>query len=203
MDKLMIKNALILTIITLVSGLALGFTYELTKEPIARAKQEAKEAAYLDVFEDANSFVVSDEDLEAANNYLMDEGYTSNTLNEIMEAYHDQEQLGYVMTVTSSDGYGGDITFTCGITLDGNINGISILTISETAGLGMKATEDAFKNQFQDVASAMFEVVKVEPSSDNQIQAISGATITSKAITGGMNACVAYYQEMIGGDSNE
>ena len=55
--------------------------------------------------------------------------------------------LGYVLTVTSREGYGGDITFTMGIRLDGTLNGISILSISETAGLGMKA-EAVLKPQF-------------------------------------------------------
>ena len=59
----------------------------------------------------------------------------------------DGTRMGYVLTVTSHEGYGGDITFTMGIGNDGTLNGISILNISETAGLGMRA-EEILKPQF-------------------------------------------------------
>lgn len=204
MDKVMIKNAFILTMITLVAGIALGVTYEVTKEPIAAANEAAKQAAYTEVFESASSFVLDEEmDLEQANIFLAQNGYENDTLDEIVYAYQGDELLGYVLSVSAGDGYAGNISFSCGITNDGNVNGISILSINETPGLGMKALEDDFKNQFKDVPSTIFEVVKVEPTNDSQIQSISGATYTSKAITGGMNACVAYFTEMLGGQSHE
>ncbi len=63
-----------------------------------------------------------------------------------MEAVDESgEIIGYVITVTDSEGYGGDITFSMGVQMDGMLNGISILSISETAGLGMKADTDEFK----------------------------------------------------------
>ena len=51
---------------------------------------------------------------------------------------------GYVVTATDGDGYGGDIQITVGIQKDGTISGISFLSISETAGLGMNAQKPAF-----------------------------------------------------------
>ena len=53
--------------------------------------------------------------------------------------------IGYVLTVTDHEGYGGDIQFTMGVRIDGTLNGISFLSIGETAGLGMKATEEVEK----------------------------------------------------------
>ena len=58
--------------------------------------------------------------------------------------------MGYVITVTSHEGYGGDIKLSVGILSDGTVKGIETLTITETAGLGMKAAEPEFKDQFKD-----------------------------------------------------
>ncbi len=101
--------------------------------------------------------------------------------------------------MTNSDGYGGDITFTIGITNDGLINGISFLSLSETAGLGMKANEPAFYDQFSEKVVQLFTVTKVGSTSDSEIDAISGATITSSAVTEGVNASVVYWESITGG----
>src|SRR5699024_4500532 len=98
------------------------------------------------------------------------------------------ETLGYAINMTTSEGYGGDISFSMGVQMDGTMNGISILSINETAGLGMNAQKDEFKNQYSNKNVESFEVTKTGASADNQINAISGATITSDAITGGVNA---------------
>ncbi len=112
--------------------------------------------------------------------------------------------LGYVINVTDHNGYGGDVSFSLGIKNDGTLNGISFTTLNETAGLGQKAKEPKFSSQFTDKkVSGTLEVVKTTPSSDNQIEAISGATITSRAVTGGANAALAYFNAVLGGGSNE
>ena len=112
-------------------------------------------------------------------------------------------QLGYVLTVTTHEGYGGDITFSMGMKDDGTLNGISILSISETAGLGMKANTDDFKNQWKDKKVDQFEYTKSGATADNQIDAISGATITTNAVTNGVNAGLAYFNSIEGGSENE
>ena len=190
-----LKDALILTVITLIAGGLLGLVYEVTKKPIANQQEKAKQEAYKAVFEDADSFEVSveaeDADLAAA---LKEQGFEAQKINEIMEAKDASgETLGYAVNVTTSEGYGGDITFSMGVQLDGTLNGISILSISETAGLGMNATKDEFKNQFSDKNAESFEVTKAGASADNEINAISGATITSKAVTGGVNAGICAF----------
>ena len=189
MKNTIIKDAMILTLITLVAGGVLGLVYEITKDPIAKQQEMAKQEAYKSVFEDADSFEVcveeGDEELAA---YLVENGFEAQTINEVMEAKDASgETLGYAINLTTSEGYGGDITFSMGVREDGTLNGISILTISETAGLGMNATKDEFKNQFQDKQAEAFEVTKTGAAADNQINAISGATITSNAVTKGVN----------------
>ena len=87
-----------------------------------------------------------------------------------------------------------------GIQKDGTVNGISILTIAETAGLGMKANTDEFKNQFSGVNTQKFEYTKSGATADNQIDSISGATITTNAMTNGVNAGLCAFQYEKGGN---
>ncbi len=204
MNNAIIKNTMILTIITLVSGLLLGFVYEITKAPIAAAQEAATQEAYKEVFVDADSFeAYAMFDETEAESILLENGLDTNTIDDVVVAKSGDETIGYVITVTSHEGYGGDITFTIGITVDGHMNGISILSISETAGLGMKATDDAFKGQFTDKDVTEFSVTKTGSSSDSEIDAISGATITSEAVTYGVNAGLVYFESVLGGDINE
>ena len=189
MKNTIIKDTIILTLITLIAGGILGLVYEITKDPIAKQQELAKQEAYKAVFEDADTFEVcveaEDADLAA---YLAGEGFEAQTVNEIMEAKDASgETLGYAINLTTSEGYGGDITFSMSVQADGTLNGISILTISETAGLGMNATKDEFKGQFKEKQADAFEVTKTGASKENEINAISGATITSNAVTQGVN----------------
>ena len=190
MKNTIIKDTIILTLITLVSGGLLGLVYQVTKEPIAQQEELAKQEAYQAVFEDADSFEVCVEEGDTEiSQYLADNGFANQTVNEVMEAKDASgETIGYALNMTTSEGYGGDITFSMGVQLDGTLNGISILTINETAGLGMNATDGSFKGQFRNKNVESFTVTKTGASADNEINAISGATITSDAITGGVNA---------------
>ena len=205
MNKSLVKDALILAVITLVAGILLGIVYEITKDPIAKAQESATQAAYETVFSTADSFApVEGFDSEAASSYVHEQGYADDDILACLTANDkDGNVLGYVITVVSHAGYGGDITFSIGITNEGVLNGYSITDISETAGLGMKAKEEGFSSQFVNKALGIFEVTKTSPASDSEIQAISGATITSKAVTYGIDAGIAYYQSLVGGASNE
>lgn len=184
------RNTLILTIITLVSGLALGLVYEITKDPIAKAQEDAKKAAWQEVFPetDLNAFEALDVDAKIADQAIKSAGVNA-TIDEVCKAGED----GYVVTTTDKEGYGGDIQVTVGITADGTVNGISILSINETAGLGMKAAEPAFYEQYEGKQTESFYVSK-DGGSGEPIDALSGATITSRAMTGAVNAALAYYQ---------
>ena len=189
MNKI-IKNTVILTLITLIAGICLGAVYEITKEPIAQAQDAAKKAAWQQVFPDAdvNDFELVDVDQKAADKAIKDLGVKA-TIDEVCTVGEE----GYVVTATDKEGYGGDIKITVGITADGTINGISILSISETAGLGMRATEPAFYEQYQGKQAEKF-VVSKDGGDGEPIDALSGATITSRAVTGAVNAALGYYQ---------
>lgn len=200
MNKI-IKNALILTLITLIAGAALGVVYEITKAPIAAANEAAKQLAYQEVMPDAASFeAYADFDSKAAIELMKESGMSSNEVDEVAVAKDESgEVIGYVITVTNKEGYGGSIKISTGIDVNGTVKGISILAISETAGLGMKATEEDFLVQFRDKAVSQFEYTKTGGNSDNQIDVISGATITTNAVTQNVNASLIYYQNVLGG----
>ena len=191
MNKI-VKNAFILTVITLVAGLGLGFVYEITKDPIAQAEDAAKKEAWQQVFPEASleEFEAIDVDAEIAEQVISDLGIKA-TVDEVCTVNGGDD--GYVITTTDKEGYGGNIQITVGITNDGTVNGVSLLSISETAGLGMRATEPAFYGQYQGKQTDKF-VVSKDGGEGEPIDALSGATITSRAMTGAVNAALAYYQ---------
>ncbi len=191
MNKI-IKNTIILTVITLVSGLLLGLVYEVTKEPIARTQEAAKRAAWQEVFPDVaeDAFEQIDVEGDVAAQVIADLGIKG-SIDEVCAV--DGGDTGYVITATDGEGYGGDIQVTVGITSDGTVSGISFLSISETAGLGMKATESSFYEQYVGVQTEQFYVTK-DGGEGEPIDAISGATITTRAVTGAVNAALAYFQ---------
>ncbi len=204
MSNKIVKDTLAITLITLISGLALGLVQDITAGPIAKQQKKAKEEAYKAVFADADTFeeLTLTEELSAAIEANLDEnGYTAQNIDEIMLAKDNAgAEIGYAFTVTSSEGYGGDIQFAMGVKADGTMNGISILNISETAGLGMKATTAEFQEQFKEKKVEKFSYTKSGASADNEIDALSGATITTNAMTNGVNAGLCTFQFAKGGN---
>ena len=198
--KKMWKDTGILFLITLVSGLLLGVVYEVTKEPIAYQKELKTTKAYQEVFPDATAF----ETLELAMAETQGEGAADTvTINSTSRAKDASGNLlGYVMDITSHEGYNGDIRFSMGIRMDGTINGISLLSIAETPGLGMKA-EDVLKPQFAGKISGGFVLTKTGAVISDEIDAISGATITSTALVEGVNRGLDWFYSELGGGSNE
>lgn len=198
----MLKDAGIIVAITLISGLVLGGVYQLTKEPIEEQKMLKKQKACQEVFAEADSFAEQEGfDTKEASQVLAssDTPYTSQDIDEVMIAQDSTgNTLGFVLTVTSHEGYGGDIQFTMGVTNEGVLNGISLLSISETAGLGMRADE-VLKPQFVGKSAEKYEYTKTGAVADNQIDAISGATITTNAVVNGVNAGLYYVQNELGG----
>lgn len=199
MNKKIIRDALILTAFTLILGLVLGFVNDITHERIEEQDKQKQMEAFREVFEDATDFVEYDYNKEDAEKLVSDGGY-SDSIDDIRQAMDESgETLGYVISVTAKDGSQGSISFSVGIRMDGTVNGYKITKIAETPGLGMKAEEEDFYSQFQNKQVEAFEVVKQEPASDNQIEAITGSTITSKAMANGCNAAILYFQKELQG----
>ncbi len=201
----MLKEAGALLAITLVAGLLLGFVYELTKEPRAHQKELAIQNACAQVMPEAGKFTEKDYSLsEVLKEELSGIGVTIGTVYEAADP--SGAFMGYVLESTSSEGYGGDIVLYLGIDPSSEpavLTGVSILSISETAGLGMRAGE-VLVPQFNGKSVSEFTVTKTGSTADSEIDAISGATITTKAVTnavnGGLKAACELYRSSKGGN---
>lgn len=194
-----IKNTLALFGITAVAGLLLGTVYEGTKE--ARAEQAAKtqQKAYQTVFEDASDFEeVSLKLARDAVNYSEKEVVIEGAVKALDGKGNF---LGYVVTVTAKEGYGGDIKFSVGVDIENHVTGVSYLSISETAGLGMKAKDKEFIDQYSEAGgdSESEFIVNKDGSDGIVIDAIGGATITSRAVTKGVNAACQAAKALVDG----
>lgn len=198
MNKKIVHDALVLMTFALVLGGILGAVYQITKPAITQAEYEKTQAAYRAVFADAESFETVEFDKTATEALMASNGY-KDSIDDVQRAVAGGETVGYVITVTAKDGSQGSITLSVGIKNDGTVNGYSITSISETPGLGMKATEEAFMAQFEGKLVSDFVVVKSTPAADNEIEAIAGSTITTKAVTNACNAAIVYFQSLAGG----
>lgn len=197
----MIKEAGILFAITLIAGLLLGVVYELTKEPIRiqeiLAIQEACEAAFPNPTENSPmTFKPVDYEPEetlaaelAAQGVAIGDVYLASTLLP----------QGVVVEAMSKNGYGGDIVLYVGVSFDGTVTGVSILELSETAGLGMEAPK-VLAPQFAGRNVESFVYTKTGATADNEVDAITSATITTSAVVDAVNGGIRVAQYLIEGD---
>ena len=200
------KDILILVMITLVAGVLLGAAYTVTKGPVARAQEAATAKAQSEVMSSAQSFDTlyasgqdGEEEIPASlPDALEDAGIGTTEVKQIDAALDkDQKVIGYVITASDPDGYGGDVELMCGIIPgdDGSvtIEGISFLSLSETAGMGMRAKEDSFMDQFSKKTVPKGELIVYSKNGaveENEIDAISGCTITTSSVTDDVNAAM-------------
>jgi electron transport complex protein RnfG len=166
----------LLAICAVVSGLLAGVN-AITKDRIAAIKAEKTAKAISAVLENGETAV--------------EVPYTTEGDTIVVKVY--QNENGYAVQV-APQGFGGAITMMVGVDLDGKVTGISIISHAETPGLGAIAAAKTDKgNAFRDQFIGLVAGITVGDG-DNQIEAISGATISSKAIADGVNAalsCVA------------
>ncbi|HHV13318.1 MAG TPA: FMN-binding protein [Clostridiales bacterium] len=202
----LIKDAIMLFLITLISGLALSFVFEITKAPIAEQKALKLQKANQAVFVTADSFE-TDEGLMAKVSGLelgtLDGDYEGITIDEVSKALNSEgELLGYNVSITTKQSYDDSLSLVFGYSKAGVIQGIAFTSLTETAGLGMKAADPAFIGQFLNKDVRKFNVTKTGAASEDQIDAISGATITSRAVANAVNAGISFvteYSEEFGG----
>ena len=197
----MMKDAIILCMISLIAALALGFVNELTKDRIAFLAAQAKAEAYQEVFPQAVAIVDKESNatlkstLEEAESILTAKGFTNIKINEVCIVQDaNQKRIGYVASV-SLKAY-DSMTLTFGYTTEGVCTGLAFLEIKETPGIGMKADEPDFKNQFVNKKAEQFISVKNGASADNEINAISGATFTTDGVLRGVNAGISFMNEL-------
>lgn len=191
MPNNMIKVGLKLLIITTIAALCLSLTNLGTAGPIEEQKINAANAARKSVLPDAETF-----DAIEINSEYSDEGKSAR-ISEIYTGKSGNELVGYIFRILSK-GYGGDIEVIAAIGTEGQIKAIEIGEHGETPGLGANAAEESFKAQYRGKSiEKPLVVVKGKASSSEQIEAISGATITTEAITEAVNAAMEYYNSVL------
>lgn len=192
-----LKPALTLCAITLIAGVALSGVYTMTKDTIAEQKMAANLASYKEVCPTAEQFA-SDDALTAAIDALGGEVYgTSFGKAYINEAVVGSDAsgnvAGYVVSATSGEGFDGNITLSIGFEADGTITGIAFTELHETAGMGMRCDEDAFKGQFVGKNVSKFNLNKAGGSTaPEDIDSVSGASVSSGAVVNAVNAAVDF-----------
>ena len=196
----MIKDAIILCMISLIAALSLGFVNELTKDRIAFLEAQAKAEAYKEVYPEAVAIVeaadneVLADTIKEAGTILENGGFSNVTIDEVCLVQDaDGNHIGYVASVTLK---AYDVmTLTFGYTTDGVVTGLAYLSIKETPGIGMKADEPAFKEQFAGNKADKLVSVK-SGAKDGEINAISGATFTTDGVIKGVNAGICFMKEL-------
>ncbi len=192
MKKAILIPTISLFVICLCATFLLGLVNEVTKEKIAQNAVETEMNSRKVVMADAEAF---GEKVEG--NHTYDGVASSYNYVEALDA--DGKTIGYIF-VTQSTGYGGAISTMTGVDTEGKVTGVEFLSINETVGLGMNATKDSFKDQFKGL-SGIIGVNKNE-STETEIKALTGATITSKAAANGVNIALDIYENVIGGENN-
>ena len=182
MNKI-VKLTVVLFLICAIVACVLGAVNEVTKGPIETQQREKTEKAYKAVLPYADSFTEIDPSAFVA--------YKS-TIDKISSA---DNGAGHVVETTFS-GAQGNITMVVGVNKAGKCTGISITEHSETSGLGANAASSAevgvnFRNQFkgQDDTIALSKA-------GGKIDALSGATITSRSVTNATLAAILAVQAL-------
>ncbi|NLD04741.1 MAG: RnfABCDGE type electron transport complex subunit G [Synergistaceae bacterium] len=183
------KLGAVLFLITAITGLILGGVYTMTLEPISSAKEKEKMAAFAETLPEASDFEEVD---RPQNNSL---------IKEVNKGSANGEIVGYNITVTPK-GYGGLIEMVVGIDDEGKLIDIKILSHTETPGLGAKAVDPDFSDQFEQKDVDSVVITKTKPAAENEVQAISGATITSTAVADGVNTALEYWANNLKGEGN-
>lgn len=167
-----------------IAALLLAGTNQITSPIIEQLNIKSNNEARMEVIPQAKDFkeVAADKYKEA----------NPTTVSEVYEAADGSNTVGYTVKVNPS-GYGGTVEVTVGISTEGKITGVKIGNNSETPGLGAKSQEPEFYEQYKGKDAKTLEVVKSGSAGENQIKAISGATITSNAVTSGVNEAIQVF----------
>ncbi|QTX32256.1 RnfABCDGE type electron transport complex subunit G [Aminithiophilus ramosus] len=178
-----LRPAWILFIVTALTGLLLGFVQNLTAEPIRLTRERERAEALRRALPAAESFrPVENGDFPG--------------IVSVEEALAGGDSVGLCVTLDTA-GYGGEIRLLVGIGSDGAVTGVEILSHSETPGLGAKAAGEAFRDPLKGMTGPV-EVTKQQPRA-NEVEAISGATITTRAVADGLNRALDVFRQVKGG----
>lgn len=189
----LIVPAVILCVITLLAGVALSGVYKVTKDPIEQQKLAANIASYQEVCPGASTFA-HDDAIDDVIKALDGEPYGVAFGKSVIDEAVLGDDGSCVIRVTNGDAYDGTLTLAVGVQSDGTLNGISFTDLHESAGMGMLCGEDKFKSQFAGVKVDSFVLLKSGgASADNEIDSVSGASISSGAVVNAVNAALDFW----------
>ncbi len=178
--KAILKPAIILCIICAIITAALSITNAVTKDKIAELQYEAEQATARQIIEA--------EELVPLKYTLDNEECT------YYKAQNSEQVIGYVFK-TSAKGYNGEVTVMTGIDTEGKIILVKVLSAAdETPGLGQNITKESFTDSFIGLIGTVG--VTDDGSTDNTIDAVTGATYSSKAVTNSVNTAVKIFNEI-------
>lgn len=187
--KEILKLGSTLLLICLIAAAALGVTNEVTIGKILEQRETANQLARQAVLPDAAEF----EAVDAAK--LADIQGKEPLVKEVYAGVKDGAVIGYVIK-TGPNGFSGAVEVTTGVTVDGVLSGVRIGNHAETPGLGANATLPQFYEQYNGMSAAQELGVSKTAKSDTEILAITGATITSRAVTDGVNTSIRVAQTL-------
>lgn len=165
-----LKNmVIVLFVITFISGLALAFVQQITKEPIANAYQQKQIAAISDVVPEFDN-----NPLETMEKVAIDDDSL-----QIYTARQNNEVVGYAILSSTNSGFGGLVQVMVGFNPDGTIYNTSVVSHQETPGLGDQMTTEKFRSQFQGFNCSTQKAIVKKDGGD--IDALTAATISSRA----------------------
>ena len=187
MAKPTVKNiavpSAVLVIICLVISAALAFTNDITKDKIAEIDKQNSITAMAQIF--------TEKGVEFSDNYTV---MHNNAEYSYAIATDNGEKIGYVFT-TSTSGYGGEVKVMTGVNIDGTVKAIKVLSVAdETPGLGQSATNPDFTAQFSGKSGS----ISTEKNVD--VDALTGATITTKAVINDVNLALQLFENVKGGN---
>ncbi len=197
------KAAINLTVITLIAGLALSAVFAITRTRIEKNDMAANQASYEEVCPDAASFAYDDNlsgKIDEIGGEIYAEEYGRSYVDDAVVGYaSDGSIAGYVICVTNKEGFDGEISLSVGFTPEGILTGIAFTTLTETAGMGMRADEDEFKDQFKGISAQNLILDKTgSAAAENEINSVSGASVTSSAVVNAVNTAIAFYNDNLG-----
>ncbi len=173
-----IKPTMVLFAVCIVVSGALAVVNNVTMDVIEERTKVEQEEFRKQVLEQADRFTQA-ADVDDLDN-----------VTDVYAGFSGDDPVGYVMSVVSK-GYGGDINMIVGVDMKGQVTKVIIGDNEETPGLGSKAKESEFIDQFSGVTvNDQLAVVKQNKKAANEIQALSGATITSRGVTEGIQAAL-------------
>ena len=198
------RPVIVLTSIALIAGVALSGVYALTKGTIEEQHRAAQAASYKVVLPSAESFEVDaalDQAVADLNGQVYGSDFGRSYINEVFIGRDAAGEIaGYAISATSADGFDGNITLAVGVSPDGTLNGISFTELNETPGMGMRADEPEFKEQFNGRTATRFKLIKAGSAiAEDEIDSVSGASITSSAVVNAVNAALDFFHTTVKG----